>query len=107
MEADLEDHLHTVVEWGKKWLVSFNASNTKLLSINRFRTPFLPSLLMNDSELTESTQIRLLGLTFTNFFSWNPYIGSIAKSSAMKAGSLFRVRPFLPPESILYISLYL
>ena len=100
MAADLDDDLRTVVEWGEKWLLSFNASKTKLLSINRFRTPFLPSVLMNDSELTESTQIRLLGLTFTNNFSWNPYIESIAKSAAMKVGSLFRVRHFLPPESI-------
>ena len=50
----------------------------KLLSINRFRTPFLKSVLMNYSELIESTWIRLLGLTFANNFSWNPYIESIA-----------------------------
>ena len=36
-------------------------------------------------------------------FSSIPYIESIAKSAAMKVGSLFRVRHFLPPESILYI----
>ena len=103
MTANLEDELRTVVEWGKKWLVLFNASKTKLLSISSFRTPFLPSVLMNDSELTESAQIRLLGLTFRNNVSWNPYIESIAKSAAMKVGSLFWVRHFLPPESILYI----
>ena len=77
MAADLEDDLRTVVEWGKKWLVSFNASKAKLLSINRFRTPFLPSMLMNDSELTESTQIQLLGLTFTNNFSWILILNSL------------------------------
>ena len=103
MAADLEDDLCTVVELDKKWLVSFNASKTKLLSINRFRAPFLPSVLMNDNELTESTQIRLLGLTLTKSFSWNPYIESIAKSAVVKVGSLFRVRHFLPPESILYL----
>ena len=59
MAADLEDDLRTVVEWGDKWLVTFNASKTKLLSINRFRAPFLPFVKMNGSELTESTQIKL------------------------------------------------
>ena len=100
MAADLEDDLCTVVEWGEKWLVSFNASKTTILSINRFRIPFLLFELMNDSELTESMKIRFLGLAFTNDFSWNPYIESIAKSIAMKVGSLFRVLFFLPPKSI-------
>ena len=75
----------------------------KLLSINRFRTSFLPSVQLKASEFTESTQIRLLGLTFTNNFSWKPYIESIAKSAAMMVGSLFRVLHFLSPESVRYI----
>ena len=103
MTADLEDDLRAVVKWGKRWLVSINASKTKLISLNLFGTPFLPSVLMNNSELTESMQFRLLGLTFTNIFSWNPYIESTAKFVSMKVGSLFGVRHFLPPESILYI----
>ena len=40
MAADLEDDLRTVFEWREKWSMSFNASKTKLLSINRFRKPF-------------------------------------------------------------------
>ena len=59
MAADLEDNLCSVLDGGKKWLMSFDASKTKLLSINCFRARFLPSMLMNDSELTESTEIRL------------------------------------------------
>lgn len=39
--ADLEHDLRTVVEWGEKWLVTFNAAKTKL-SINQFRKPKLP-----------------------------------------------------------------
>ena len=103
MAAELEDDLRTVVEWGQKWLVTFNASKTKLLSINRFREPVLPSVLMNGSTLTESSHIRLLGLTLSQNFTWNSYIESIAKSAAMKVGSFFRVRHFLSPESIIYI----
>ena len=42
MAADLEYDLRSIVEWGKKWQVTFNSTKTKLLSINHFREPFLP-----------------------------------------------------------------
>ena len=51
LDADLENDLQTVVEWRQKWLVTFSASKTKLLSINRFREPVLPSVLVNGSAL--------------------------------------------------------
>ena len=101
--AELEVDLCTVVEWGDKWLVSFNASKTKFLSMNRFKDPFLPSIVMNGAELPENKHFRLLGLTFSNDFTWNNYIESIDKSAAMKVGSLYRARNFLSPESILYL----
>ena len=74
MAAELEVDLRTVVEWGDKWLVTFNSSKTKLLSINQFKDPFLPSVMMNGAELPENSHFRLLGLTFYNDFSWNNYI---------------------------------
>ena len=98
MTADLEDYLWTVVEWEQKWLVTFNVSKTRLLSINRFREPVLPSVLINGSALSESSYIRLLGLTLSQNLTWNSYIESIAKSVALKVGSFFRVRHFLSPE---------
>ena len=70
--------------------MSFNASKTKLLSINRFRDPFLPPVIINGVELPENSNFRLLGLPFSNDFTWNTYIELIAKSAAMKVGSLFR-----------------
>ena len=103
LAADLEDDLRTVAEWGEKWLVSFNATKTKLLSINRFKDPFLPPVMMNGVELPENCNFSLLGMTFTDDFSWNTYIELIAKSAAMKVGSLFRYRNFLSPDSILYL----
>ena len=101
--AELEVDLRTVTEWGEKWLVSFNASKTKLLSINRYHNPYLPSVMMNGVDLPENKHFRLLGLTFSDDFTWNTYIESIAKSAARKVGSLFRSRNFLSPDSILYL----
>ena len=62
--AELEVDLHSIVEWGNKWLVSFNATKTKLLSFNRHRDPLLLPVKMSGTELPEETSFRLLGLTF-------------------------------------------
>ena len=86
-------------------MVSFNASKTKLLSINQFKDPFVPPLMMNGAELPENSGFRLLGLTFSNDFSWNTYVELIAKSAAMKVGSLFRSRNFLSLQGY-YSSMY-
>ena len=101
--AFLEDDLRTIVEWGNEWLVTFNADKTKLLSINRYRQPILPSIAMGGVDLPESDSIRLLGLTLSKDLSWNKYVQLIATSAAKKVGSLFRARKMLTPESILYL----
>ena len=103
MAAELEVDLRTVVEWGDKWLVTFNSSKTKLLSVNRFKDHFLPSVMMNEAELPKNSHFHLLGLSFSNDFSWNNYIDSISKTAAIKVGYLYRARNFLSPESILYL----
>ena len=103
MAAFLEDDLRTVVEWGQKWLVTFNDSKTKLLSINRHKQTFLLPVLMKGKELPESDSFRMLGLNFSNDFKWTSYIQSIAKAATKKVGSLYRAQKYLTPISILYL----
>lgn len=103
MAGEIELDLQSIVEWGVKWLVTFNSTKTKLLSVNNFRDPFLPSICMNGTELEENNSFRLLGMTFSGDFSWRNYIEAIAKSASMKVGSLLRARNYLTPESILYL----
>ena len=103
MAAFLEDDLRIVVEWGQKWLVTFNDSKTKLLSINRHKQPFLLPILMKGKELPESECFRMLGLNFSKDFTWTSYIESIAKAATKKVGSLYRAQKFLTPLTILYL----
>ena len=63
--AELQDDLRGIVEWGNRWLVSFNATKTKLLSFHRHRDPSLVPVEMNGIALPEKTSFRLLGITFT------------------------------------------
>ena len=77
----------SIVEWDDRWLVTFNATKTKLLSFNRHRVPRLVLVEMNDIELSEETSFRLIGLTFTRSMEWKPCIQSIAKATSRKVGS--------------------
>ena len=64
LAGDLEADLRCVTEWGDRWLVNFNSSKTKLLSINRRIHPYLPDISINDKPLPESPSFRLLFNTF-------------------------------------------
>ena len=103
--GELERDLSDIVEWGNRWLVTFNATKTKLLSFNRHRDPLLVSVKMSSTELHEETSFRLLGLTFTPTMDWKPYIQSIAKAASRKVGSLFRAHvSFLLNPSCIFTS---
>ena len=45
--GELERDLSDIVEWGNRWLVTFNATKTKLLSFNRHRDPLLVPVKMS------------------------------------------------------------
>ena len=84
LAGDLEADLRCVTEWGDRWLVTFNSSKTKLLSINRRIHPYLPDISMNDKPLPESSSFRLLGLPFNSSLSWCQYIEDIAEAASKK-----------------------
>ena len=63
--------LHGIMELGNRWLVTYNATKTKLLAFNRHRDPLLGPVKMYGTVLPEETSFRLLGLTFTRSMDWN------------------------------------
>ena len=79
--GERELDLCSIVEWGDRWLLTFNATKTKLLSFNRHRDLLLVPVEINGMELPEETNFRLLGLTFTQPVDWKPYIQSISMAA--------------------------
>ena len=96
MAKSLEHDLSSVVEWGKRWLVTFNASKTQLLSVNRYKARLNEPISMSDSILPESSEFRLLGLNFSDELSWNDYIKRIAKKVLVKLDLCFAQGVFCP-----------
>ena len=82
------------MDWGRKWLVDFNAGKTQLLSFDRANNISAIDLKMDGSVLEEKSSFKMLGLTFSSKLDWGSYIISIAKTASKKIGALIRSMKF-------------
>ena len=95
--SDLRD----TVDWGKKWLVDFNAGKTQLVSFSQSNNTGVIDVKMDGSVLEEKSSLKMLGLTFSSKLDWGSYI--IAKTVSTKVGALIRSMKFLFPGVALYL----
>ena len=92
-----------MVDWGKKWLVDFNAGKTQLVSFGRSNNNGSIDVKMDGSILEEKSSFKMLGLTFYSKLDWGSYIISITKTASKKIGALTRSIKFLSPEVARYL----
>ena len=103
LASELESDLQDTVDWGRKWLVDFNAGKTQLVSSGQSKNTFAIDVKMDGSVLEEKTSFKMLGLTFSSKLDWDSYIVSIAKTASEKIVALIRFMKFLSPEVALYL----
>ena len=103
MASELESDLRDTVDWGRKWLVDFNAGKTQLVSFDQSKNTGAIDVKMDGSVLQEKTSFKMLGSTFSSKLDWGSYIVSIAKTASKKIGALIRSMKFLSPEIALYL----
>ena len=92
--SEFESDLQDTVDWGKKWLVDFNAGKTQLVSFDRSNNNGSIDVKMGGSILGEKSSFKMLGLTFSSKLDWGSYIISIAKPASKKIGVLIRSMKF-------------
>ena len=92
-----------MVDWGKKWLVDFNAGKTQLVSFDWSNNNGSIDVKMDGSVLEKKSSFKMLGLTFSSKLDWDYYIISIAKTASKKIGALIRSLKYLFPEAALYL----
>ena len=90
------------MDWGKEWLVDFNAGKTQLVLFDRSNNNVSIDMKMDGSVL-EKKSFKMLGLTFSSKLDWGSYIISIAKTASKKIGALIRSMKFLSPEVALFL----
>ena len=59
--SELESDLRHTVDWGKKWLVDFNAGKTQLVSFDRSNNNGSIDVKMDGSVLEEKSSFKMLG----------------------------------------------
>ena len=80
----LESDLRDTVEWGKKWLVDFNAWETELILFDWSNNNGSIDEKMDGCVLEEKSCFKMLGLTFPSKLDWGSYMISIAKAASKK-----------------------
>ena len=98
MASEHESDLQDTVDWGKKWLVDFNAGKTQLVLFDWSNNNGSIDVKMDGSVLEEKSSFKMLGLTFSFKLDWGSYIISIAKTASKKIGALIGSIKFLSPE---------
>ena len=103
MASELESDLQNTMDWGRKWLVDFNAGKTQLISFDQSKNTGAIDVKMDGSILEEKTSFKMLGLTFSSKLDWGSYIVSIAKTASKKIEPLIRSMKSLSPEVALHL----
>ena len=102
LASELESDLGDTVDWGRKWLVDFNAGKTQLVSFDWSKKTGAIDVKIDGSFLEEKTSFKMLGLSFSSKLDWGSYIVSIVKTASKKIGALIRSMKFVSPEVALY-----
>ena len=82
LACELESDLRDTVDWGKKWLVDFNAGKTQLVWFDRSNINGSIDVKIDWSVLEKKSSFKILGLTFSSKLDWGSYIISIAKTAS-------------------------
>ena len=82
LASELESDLRDTVDWGKKWLLDFNAGKTQLVSFDWSNNNGSIDVEMGGSILEEKSSFKMLGLTFSSELDWGSYIISTAKTAS-------------------------
>ena len=81
------------MDWGRKWLVHFNAVKTQLVPFDQSKNTGAIDVKIDGSVLEEKPSFKILLLR----------IGSTAKTASKKIGALIRSMKVLSPEVALYL----
>ena len=103
LASELEPDLQDTLDWGRQWLVDFNAGKTRLVSFDQSKNTGAIDVKMDGSVLEEKSSFKVLGLTFSSKLDCGSCIVSVAKTASKKIGALIRSMKFLSPDVTLYL----
>ena len=91
------------MNWGRKWLVDFNAGKTQLVSFDQSNNTDVIDVKMDGSILEEKLSFKMLGITFSCKLDWGSHIIPITKTASKEIGALIQSMKFLSLDVALYL----
>ena len=91
------------MDWGRKWLVDFNAGKNQLVLFDRSKNTGPIDVKMYGSVLEEKTSFKMMVLIFSSKLDWDSYIVSFAKTASNQIGALICSVKFFSTEIALYL----
>ena len=79
----MQSILDKLVHWGSTCGLKFSHTKSKAILFHKSKStpPNLPKLMINGHEIPYATEVKYLGMTFTQNLSWTPHIKDKIKSS--------------------------
>ena len=74
LALELESGLRDTVDWGRKWLVDFNAGKIQLVSFDRPNNTGAIDMKMDGSVIEKKSTFKMLVLNFSSKLDWGSYI---------------------------------
>ena len=102
LASELESDLQDTVDWGRKWLIDFNAGKTLVLFDLPDNTVAI-NVKMDGSVFEEKSLFKMLGLTFSSKLDLGSFFIFIAKTASKKIRALIRSMKFPSPEVALHL----
>ena len=72
------------MDWGRKWLVDFNAGKTQLVSFDRSNNTGAIDVKMDGSVLEKKSSFKMLRLTFSSKLDWGLTLSLLLKPPPQK-----------------------
>ena len=101
--------LGKLTQWIRANRLSLNLQKTKYMLFSNSLVSLPGNIIFYDSPLDKVSDIKFLGVTIDDKFSWRPHVDNICKTISRNIGIINRLKTHLPSNSLLtlYSSLIL
>ena len=91
MQISLSQDIQTILDWGAKNLVLFNALKTQACNISHKKSTNSNAIIMSGQTLQNNDTFNLVGVNF---------ISSVATAASKKLGFLFRAKKYFTSSNL-------
>lgn len=83
----LQAGVDALSKWGAQWRVTFEPTKSQAMTVSRHHRPWpIPSIELNGTPVPESTQLKLLGVTFDAQLTYSHHLRTTAVRATQRIG---------------------